>query len=441
VTSTADRLPATEVAGRPGRVAYIMSRFPKLTETFVLNELRTLEALGARIELFPLLREKRDIEHPTVRAWVERARFSPFMSLRILQANVHFLHSGARQYFRTWLEVVRGTWGSLNFLVGAIAIFPKVVRFAYEMRQEGITHVHAHFATHPAVAAFIIHRLTGIPFSFTAHGSDLHVDRRMLDRKVDAAAFVVTISEYNKGVILAQCGEAVRPKIRVVHCGVDSDLFRPRSKPARRWLSMVCVASFEEVKGHRYLIEACRLLRDRGIDYRCDLLGEGPTRRAIEARISAAGLRDRVLVHGPKPSPEVARIVSTSDLIVLPSHPTSQGKREGIPVALMEGMACGLPVVATDISGIPELVEHGRTGFLVPPRDSVALADAIQALHGEPALRGRMGSAGREKIQEEFDLVASGGTLLQLFAMAQHPDVSAQRSPFEQSQRRFIPSS
>jgi glycosyltransferase involved in cell wall biosynthesis len=178
---------------------------------------------------------------------------------------------------------------------------------------------------------------------------------------------------------------------------------------------MVCVASFEEVKGHRYLVEACRLLRDQRLDFVCHLIGEGPLRKETERQTAKAGLDTRVVFHGGQPRPVVARMLAESDVAVLASHQTSRGKREGIPVALMEAMASGVPVVATRISGIPELVEDGRTGYLVAPGDSAALARAVQTLAADAGLRDRMGQAGREKVIAEFDLRANAARLLELF--------------------------
>lgn len=398
------------------KIAYIMSRFPKLTETFVLYEILAMEALGIAVEVYPLLRERQTVAHPEVDDWLRRARFEPFVSLSILQAHAYFLRREPAKYCKVLMEVLRKTWGSFNFFVGAVGILPKTVRFAYEMQRSGVSHIHAHFATHPALAALIVHRLTGIPFSFTAHGSDLHVDRRMLDVKVAAAAFAVTVSSYNKEVMVGECGEQAREKIRVVHCGIDPEVFAPA--PFRRVagpLQIICVASFEEVKGHRYLINACARLRDSGVDFRCHLIGDGPLGNAIRRWIAQARLADRVRVHGAHPRPAVAQMLGQADVAVLASYPTKEGKREGIPVALMEAMASGLPVVSTSISGIPELVESGRTGYLVPPRDAAALADCLMLLATDEPLRQRMGAAGRRKVLDEFDIRVNTARLLELF--------------------------
>lgn len=414
------RLSPEQGAPRPAadtpRVAYIMSRFPKLTETFVLYEILAVEALGTPVEVYPLLRERQPVAHPDAEAWLRRARFQPFLSLDILRANGHFLRRDPARYLRMVRDVLRHTWGSANFFIGALGILPKTVRFAREMEQRGITHVHAHFATHPALAALIVHRLTGIPYSFTAHGSDLHVDRRMLDVKVAESAFAVTVSAFNKEVMVGACGERLRDRIHVVRCGVDATVFHPvQRRDETPPLRIVCVASFEEVKGHRYLIEACRLLRDRGIAFHCDLVGAGPLRRDVLRRIAEARLQHCVVLRGGMPRPDVARLVAEAHVAVLASSPTREGKREGIPVALMEAMACGLPVVATAISGIPELVESGQTGFLVPPQRPDLLADRLVELAQDPSLRTRLGATGRHKVLAEYDIRHNARRLLDLF--------------------------
>jgi len=398
-------------------VAYIMSRFPRLTETFILYEILSLEALGVDVELYPLLKARPRVVHPEAARLARRAHYQPFLSLRILAAHWYFIRRRPLAYFKVLAEVLAGTFGSANFLVGALGIFPKSVRFALEMSEQRVTHVHAHFATHPAVAALIIHRLTGIPFSFTAHGSDLHVERRMLDKKVEAATFAVTVSHYNKEVIILTCGERVRHKVHVIHCGVDPDFFAapgPDSVGTGPF-QIICVASFEDVKGHRYLIEACRLLRDRGVDLTCHLVGDGPLKSTIAKQVAGARLEGCVHLYGACSRDQVAGLLSTADVIVLASVPTPGGKREGIPVALMEGMASGLPVVASGISGIPELVDDGRSGLLVPPRDAPALAHALQRLCEDPTLRHRMGRSGRAKIMEQFNLRLSALELTTLF--------------------------
>jgi colanic acid/amylovoran biosynthesis glycosyltransferase len=410
--------PPVRTAKRP-KVAYIMSRFPKLTETFILFEMGSLEQQDVDVELYPLLREKTTVMHAEAEAWVKRAHYLPFLSRPILWAQLRFLLSRPRAYFGTLWSLLRGNFGSLNFFVGALGIFPKTVYFAQLMEADGVQHVHAHFASHPAAAAYIIHRLTGIPYSFTAHGSDLHMDRHMLREKVAEAAFVVPISNYNKELIVEECGEQYRDKVVVIHCGVDTTVFQPVSREASGGpLSLLCTGTLHEVKGQTYLIEACRLLAERGIDFVCRFVGDGPDQQMLTNQIAKAGLEDRVLLLGRRNRQEIAELLRNADVVVTPSVPTKSGKREGIPVVLMEAMGSGVAVVASGISGIPELVEHEGSGLLTPPRDAAALADALQRLHGDPALRRRLGQAGREKVLSEFDLTTNANALAERFQTA-----------------------
>ncbi len=442
----------TGAIGRP-RVAYIVSRFPKLTETFVLFEMLALEEMGLEIELYPLLRARNTglhaegaplwrklaqlvlparaggVMHPEAARFVARARYQPFLSGAILRSQLFYLRRRPRVYLGTLGALLKATWGSRRFFLGGLALFPKTVHNARLMAEDGITHVHAHFASHPAAAAFVVHRLTGIPYSFTAHGSDLHVDRHMLCEKVTQAAFVATVSEFNKRVIMASCadgapGSEVADRVIIVRCGVDPTVFQPPAQaeaPATRPFTIVCVGTLYEVKGQAYLVEACRLLADRGLDFACYLIGDGPHRERLAGQIEAAGLAGRVHLTGPRTRAEVAELLRTADVVAAPSVPTEDGRREGIPVALMEAMACGLPAVASDLSGIPELVIHERTGLLAPPRDSAALAAALARLQGDPALRRRLGQAALDHVRSEFDLATNAARLAARFRPGGHP--------------------
>src|SRR5712691_4797457 len=398
---------------RVRRVAYVVSRFPKLTETFVLYELLAVQRHGIEVELYPLLREPEPVVHPESQEWIERAHYQPFLSGPILRSQLWFLLHRPSAYLGALLLLVRATLGSANYLFGGLAVFPKVAHAARLMERHGVEHVHCHFANHPAAAGFLIRRLTGIPYSFTAHGSDLHRDRHMLREKVREAAFVVAISDYNRRMIVEECG-GFGEKVVVTHCGVDEAVFRPRGRAPAGGFTVLCVASLDPVKGHRHLVEAIGLLGD--LDLVCLCVGGGPLRERIEAQIAEQGLAERVLLLGPKERREVVELLREADLFITASVLTPQGDREGIPVALMEAMATGLPVVASRISGIPELVDDGRSGLLVPPGDAEALAAAIRRLHDDPALRERLGAAARERIQAGFDLRRNAAAVAARFA-------------------------
>lgn len=404
---------------RVRRVAYIMSRFPKITETFVLFEMQQMERLGLTVDVYPLQREHTSVTHPEAAPFVCRAQFVPWLTWGIILANAWFLRRSPRVYLHTLWTLLRANWGSPRYLAGGMLFFPKGVWFARRMQQDSVQHVHAHFASHPAAIAYVIHRLTGLPYSFTAHGSDLHRDRHMLREKVDEAAAVIAISRYNRRMIIDECPRAAE-KVHVVHCGVDLERFEadaPSSgqREADTPLRLLCVGTLHAVKGQRFLVEACRLLQNAGIEFDCHFIGDGPDERALRELAAARGIADRVHFLGRQPAGEVRRRLSMTDVLVAPSVPTPDGRREGIPVVLMEAMAAGVPTVASDLSGIPELVIDGETGLLTPPGDSAAIADALTRLARDPALRRELAALGRNKVEREFNLATNAATLAGLF--------------------------
>jgi glycosyltransferase involved in cell wall biosynthesis len=288
------------------------------------------------------------------------------------------------------------------------------------MRTDNVQHVHAHFASHPAAAGFIIHRLVGIPYSFTAHGSDLHRDRHMLREKVAEAAFVAAISEYNRELIISECRGNYREKVQVVHCGVDTEVFRARShetpyEKGENPFMILCVGTLHEVKGQAYLIEACYQLQEKGFDFECHFVGDGPDKQSLAAQVEQTRLADKVHFHGRLTRDEIASLLLDADVLAVPSVPTRDGRREGIPVVLMEAMGTGVPVIASNLSGIPELVNDRLTGLLVPPGDAISLASALERYLQDSELRRRLGNAGREKVEREFDLHKNVAGLAQYF--------------------------
>lgn len=390
---------------RPSRrIAYLTSRFPKITETFILYEIVELERLGMQVEVFPLIREQEAVVHAEAQAVIDRAHYSTAFSRPVLAAQAYWLRRRPLAYLGAWARAIIGNIKSPKFLIRALVVVPQAAWFAQQARELGVEHIHAHWATHPALAAFVVKQVAGIPYSFTAHAHDLYVERPMLGEKLRAASFVVTISEYNRNLLHEWYGE-LADNVSVIHCGVDLEVFKPRpERPQGDPLVIACVASLQDYKGHRYLIEACANLKASGRNFQCLLIGDGELRPDIEAQIAQLGLQHEVKLLGHQPRDRVSTLLAKADVMVLPSVVTANGKREGIPVALMEALATELPVVATAISGIPELIVDNQTGLLVPERNAEALAKALQRLCDEPTLGRTLGVAGRERVMREFNL-------------------------------------
>ncbi len=406
------RAPAVE---KP-RIAYMMSRFPKISETFILYEIVALEELGLHVEIFPLVRETEPVQHREAERLAARAHDVRLASPSVLAAQFHWLRRRPRAYLSAWAAALRGNIGSPRFLVRALAVVPLAATFARRMEELSIDHIHAHWATHPALGAYVASRLTGIPYSFTAHAHDIYVDRPMLEEKIRGAAFVVTISEFNQRFLERLYGRPAAERIVVIHCGTDTSLFHPPTDRTGAPWTIVCIASLQPQKGQAHLIEACRRLVAEGVELRCLLIGEGEMRPMLENQIAEAGLQGRVQLLGHQARHRVVELLGAADVVAQPSVILPSGKMEGIPVALMEALAMARPVVATAISGVAELVEDGLTGLLVPPADPTQLTDALRRLHQEPALGERLGAAGRSRVIEDFDLTRSARQLAERFA-------------------------
>jgi glycosyltransferase involved in cell wall biosynthesis len=400
------------------KVAYVVSRFPHVSETFIVRELNAVDACGElEIELFSLFGAVDATVHPAARRWVAelhpggRRRAVAGLSTWMVRRPLRTLSSAAL--------IVRAFVRKPGLMVRSLVAFAIATGHAAQVRRLGVLHVHAHYATYPALAAWTISRLTGVGYSFTAHAHDIYVDRSFLPRLLRDASFAAPISGYNRRLLERSGGE--RTPLHVVHCGVDpaAYAFVPRTPPSAGPVRVLCVASLQEYKGHRNMLDALALGGPAVDRVELDLVGRGELREALERQAAKLGLGERVRFHGALTEPEVTDLLQRAHAFVLPSIVLPSGFMEGIPVSLMEAMACGVPVIATRISGIPELVRDGETGVLAEPGDAAGLAAAIEGLlsAGEDAMRARLAAA-RGLVEEQFDLRASGRTMNALLVEA-----------------------
>ena len=401
------------------RIAYLVSRFPHLPETFILREMIHLETLGWQVELYPLIIQKQDVIHEEAHPWLQRVHKVPWFSVELLMANVRGFLRGPLQYLSLVLRVVRENLGSPRFLGRGLLLFPRAVWMAGQFKSQDITHIHAHYATHPALVAWLIHRLTGIPYSVTVHAHDIFVEKPMLGTKLKDSVFIASISEFNRVYLTEMFGEWVNDKTSIVRCGIDPAYY-PNGKGSQQGsrsslLEIMSVGSLQPYKGHIYLIRACAELKRRGIPFQCRIVGGGDLQPMLEQAIREHGLEGSIRLLGARTQNEVSRLLRTANCYVQPSVITSTGKMEGIPVALMEAMMCRVPVIATSISGVPELVRPGETGWLVPPEDVGALAEALGEIYKDPAEAEQRAGLGHQWVLEEFELSANVRKLAALF--------------------------
>ena len=412
-------------------VAVLLSRFPTVSETFILREVEELERQGQPVRLVPLLRQDPPVVHEEAKPWVERALFTPFLSPAIVGANLRAVTRAPARYARLLARLAAGTVTSPVFLLKTLAYFPKAVYLGERLEREGVRHLHAHFATHPTTVAMVASALFDLSFSLTAHAHDIQVNRELLDEKLRRARFARVISAFNRRALLERYPSVEPDTVRVIHVGVEPEAYRAGPGPggaesegedpdaangpdaAEEPPLLVTVAALRPYKGLPVLLRACARLRERGGRFRCEIVGEGPMREELEALLERLDLGEVVRLRGALPQHRIPEFLARGEVFVLPSVVQRDGQMEGIPVALMEAMAAGLPVVSTRLSGIPELVEDGEHGLLVRPDDPEALADAVARLLDDPDRARAMGRAGREKVDEEFSLAGCTAALLE----------------------------
>jgi colanic acid/amylovoran biosynthesis glycosyltransferase len=397
----------------PPVVLYVVSRFPAVTETFVVSEWLALSG-RFRMELVALRRSGEALVHPESRRVMPHVRFLSTPRPSTVTAQLLWLGRCPRSYLSALAQVL---WAALRVSLVEAAketvVFLQAAALAHMAAREGVDHVHAHFANHPTTAAWVVHRLTGIPFSFTAHANDLFVAPLLLGQKAADARFVIAISEFNRRVLLERCPSAQR--LEVVHCGVDDRRYGWRDLAGRDPNRVVCVASLSKKKGHAHLIDALALVAERRPGIVLELIGEGPERERILQRARDRGVAEHVRMLGARASEEVRATLSEARVFALASVRLPSGRMEGIPVALMEAMASGVPVVATRLSGVPELVQDGVTGLLVEPRDAHGLAAALTRVLEDDEFAASLASAARELVERSFSLTWQTQRLGDLF--------------------------
>lgn len=388
-----------------GKIAYVMSRFPHLPETFILREMLEMEKIGWDISIYPLIVQKQNVVHPEARGFLAKVKQLKIFSWGLIRTNLKLMVGKPGLYFSTLFKIIAGNRKSPKFLLRGMVVYPKSVYAADLMKREGIQHIHAHYATHPALAAWIIHRLSGISYSVTVHAHDIYVEKAMLFEKLNEADLIVSISDFNRNLLMREFGEALGEKISVIRCGIFPEYYsngeRNRNKDTKVILN---IGSLQPYKGQKYLIDACAILRERGVPFRCKIIGGGELMPALLEQIQQLGLENTVELLGARTQDEIPGLLADGDCYVQPSIITRDGKMEGIPVGIMESMASHLPVVATDISGVPELVIDGDTGLLVEPGDCAALADAIAKILQDEDEAERLAHNGHHWVLQEYNL-------------------------------------
>lgn len=395
------------------KIAYVVSLFPKISETFILREMEQLRARGAEIVVVSLKSHAEPLRHPGAEAFARSTIEAP----SFLGAAWAFARRMAAQpaaASRLVARVVASHRLHPLMLIKGLVTLAAGAGVADRLRREKVDHVHAHWATYPAQVAWTIHALEGIPYSVTAHAHDIFLPNPLLAEKIRASAFTVTISGHNIELLRRLVGPETSGKIRLVRCGVPLEEFNVRRAGPADPGRLVSVGRLVDYKGFPTLVHAVSILRRKGRKVSCDIVGAGPMKGVLEGLIRRLDLEGSVRLRGAMTQPEVRETLEASGLCVLACEKGRDGQMDGIPVVLMEAMALGVPVVSTRISGIPELVEDGVTGLLAPPGDAAAVAGAIERLLEEPALAACLAAAARTRVEALHDASRNAGALLEM---------------------------
>ncbi|MDE4096534.1 glycosyltransferase family 4 protein [Phaeobacter gallaeciensis] len=386
------------------KLAYLTGEYPRASDTFIQREVAALRALGHDVLTCSirttggehLVGPEQRQEH----ALTFKVLGACKKPLRLLRAHLRWTRNPGRYIAAlrlAWKTAPRGVKGRLYNLI----YFLEAGVLADELRRQEVDHLHNHIATAACTVAMLASELSGIPYSFTIHGPDIFFNPNhwRIDEKAARARFVACISEFCRSQLMCFADQSHWARFHIIHCGIDPG--RYTSAP-HKGANLLFVGRLAAVKGLPILLDA---LRDLSGDWKLTVIGDGPDRAALEAQ--AQGLNIDFL--GYRSQSEVAEALSNTDVFVLPSF------AEGVPVVLMEAMASAVPVVATRIAGIPELVDHATSGLLVPPGDPQELRAALDHMLADSKARQDMGLAGRAKVSDDFNIHTEAARLSRLF--------------------------
>ncbi|GEM_PF-161570 len=396
------------------KVGYIVSLFPCWSETFILNEIIELEKRGFNVTIFSIRKDLEKFTQDKAKQFIKNTRYAYVP--KTITAAVYWLFKRPFAFISLIRIILNQKYSSSKEALKNIYAFFAGCHFARIAEKERLIHIHAHFATYPALTAMVMSKLTDIPFTFTAHAHDIFLDKTLLKEKAGSAKAVITISDYNKRYIRSYCQNGVYSKVKVIHCGLDLAEFTNMSARHKE-NAILSVGRLTKMKGFEYLISACSRLRNH-IPIQCRIIGDGPLRDELERLIINLGARSYIRIEGVLDNNRIKHLMQDSAAFILPSVWDKQDGQDGIPVVLMEAMASGIPVVSSNISGIPELVEDGKTGLLAEPGNIDQLSQKILQLLSDKEMQSRLAQAGRRKVEEEFAVVKSVDKLIEVFTDA-----------------------
>lgn len=401
--------------GKKANVAYIISQFPRYDETFIAREMKAVRDYGIDMTIFSIKKCRDKVIHKEAEALIENVFNLPLIcSLVVLKAVMFFLFTKPLVFFSALFEIIRHSYASFDFLIKGLLLFPQSCAYAREADLRKCTHIHAHWATHPATMALVMSRLTGLKVSLTGHAHDIYVNTTGLVYKMCRCEFILTCTKSNKEYLLDMAKGFDPERIIVSYHGLDlKHKYIPGDeKPDGEVFRIVSVGSCLPCKGYDRLLNAGKLLADKGFDFAIDIVGGGPLQEELTALAEELGIGDKVNFAGFVNQQDMPGYYKKADCFVLASIPEIHW---GIPNVVVEAMAVELPVITTALPALPEVIENDKNGFLMDYPDPDKISAFLSKLIESPALKRTIGIAAREKVMGMFDLDNNAREVAELF--------------------------
>jgi glycosyltransferase involved in cell wall biosynthesis len=400
----------------PLKIGYVVKMYPRFSETFIANEILELEKRGADVTIFSIKKPNEGQFHPQVAKIKAKAYYLEDLDSRKwpqwLAEVWKLLGTDSRQFLNLLGEAFsRGDSSRAELLMMATWV-------AAQAKHMELDHLHAHFASLPSTIAYLASQITGITFSFTAHAKDIFVytpEEHLLREKLLSASFVITVTQFNHRFLKESIPEIGSNTVKVIHNGVDLEQFAPDLTRSRNSDLILSVGRLVPKKGFADLLDACHLLKNKNIPFRCNIVGDGPEMSSLLQKRRDLNLEGEVVFSGPKRQDEVLELMRQATLLCLPCTIASDGNQDALPTVILEALACGLPVISTKVSGIPEMIDSGVDGILVEPNDPVSLSEQIALLLNSKKLQMEFAQNGRHKAEDKFDLKKNVGALFDLY--------------------------
>ena len=401
------------------RIAYILGTYPYLTTTFIDREILAVIKRKVNLILIAIRKPPPFEMNSEVRKLAKKTKYIlPVSWFLFLKINIVLIFSRPLRYCQIFFYLLTRSHRTVRERLKTLFHFYEGIYAVQMLRRCNVKHIHAHFADRAAIVAMVAAKFLDIPYSLTAHASDIYVSPIMLKEKIENAKFVTTCTFYNKMYL----ERLTSKQIELVYHGVDlKDLqFSSKIKNNEKPELILSVGQLKEKKGFSFLIKACGLLKSRGYNFICEIIGEGPERSNLEKLINDLSLENVVNLCGPLPNKKVIDKYQHATLFVLSCIPAKNADRDGIPNVLLEAMGLQIPVISTKFSGIPEVIENGINGLLVDTENEEALAEAMAKLLSDSGLQKKLGRGGRKIIEDKFDVNKNIEQLLRLFNKIEH---------------------